>query len=58
MPKGELHVFDRDDFFEHSDFNYYDSIKDSWHSATDNFEVIWEDYHDKYKNKDSNSPFI
>jgi hypothetical protein len=51
IPRGELHIFDMDDVFEHSDFNYYDSTKDSWYSQADNFDVIWEDYHNKFKNK-------
>uniref|UniRef100_UPI0008304320 sulfotransferase family protein n=1 Tax=Pseudotamlana agarivorans TaxID=481183 RepID=UPI0008304320 len=53
IPKGELHMFDIDDIFEHSDFNYYNHEKDRWYSATRNFNENWEAYHTKFKGNES-----
>lgn len=52
IPEGELHMFDMDDVFEHSDFNHYNQKNDRWYGAAQNFDKIWDNYHTKYKGKE------
>ena len=51
IPKGELHFFDMDNFFEHNDFYEYDKINDKWYSWFDEqkLESRFAEYHELFK---------
>lgn len=54
IPPGEIHFFDIDNIFQHSDFNFYDKVNDRWlsQSMEDNPDKMWEWYLSKFVGKE------
>lgn len=46
IPKGEIHFFDIDNIFQHSDFNFYIKERDEWitQQLNSNYEKMWKWY--------------